>query len=308
MSDMSSIAAIADIDARLSAGYTFPARWYWDPRIHRLELDAIWASWWHYACGTDMVPFVRRNGEFVFEVTAGESGPVATCNGQPAAAEVWQGLVFVNADASARSFRETYPALIRLTADHPYDREGCERTPDSPAVPIAANWKIWVENSSECYHCPTIHQHSFSDIYDVAHGVYRYIDDGPVLCQLTEPTPGSERFGQAKQEYRYWYLFPSTFLQIDDYYVSASLVYPTGPESCVSTGESWLRPDAPAEGAAAFDEMWSMTAAEDVAAVAIQQPSMRCGLVPHGRLMPSSESAIAHFHRLCFEALRPHLA
>jgi phenylpropionate dioxygenase-like ring-hydroxylating dioxygenase large terminal subunit len=304
MPDMS---ATADLDARLRAGYTFPSRWYWDPQIHRLELDVIWPAWWHYACGTDMLPFVRRNGELVFEVTAGPTGPVATCNGQPAAAEVFGGLVFVHADPGARSFRETYPALARLVVDHPFDREGYERAPGERDAAIDANWKIWVENSSECYHCPTIHKHSFSDVYDVAHDAYVYIDDGPVLCQLTEPAAGSGRFGHASQEYRYWYLFPSTFLQIDEHYASASVVYPTGPESCVTTGESWLRPGTSPEDAAAFGEMWRITGAEDVEAVAIQQPSMRCGLVPHGRLMPSSESAIAHFHRLCFEALRPHL-
>jgi phenylpropionate dioxygenase-like ring-hydroxylating dioxygenase large terminal subunit len=28
---------------------------------------------------------------------------------------------------------------------------------------VPANWKVWVENASECYHCPTSHTRSFSD-------------------------------------------------------------------------------------------------------------------------------------------------
>jgi phenylpropionate dioxygenase-like ring-hydroxylating dioxygenase large terminal subunit len=301
------VTLVDDIDAKLTAGYTFPSRWYWDPAIYRLEVDHIWARSWHYICGTDAIPGGHRLGELSFAVTAGPDGePVATCNGAPARAEVWRGLVFCNADLEARSFADTYPALERLCREHPFGIG--DRVPvPATGMPVAANWKIWVENASECYHCPTIHRESFSDAYEVAHGVYEYINDGPVLCQLTPPNEKAKRFGLAGQEYRYWYLFPSTFLQVDEYYTSAGRVHPTGVESCITDGDSWLQPGLDPALVAEWDEMWRMTMQEDIDAVAIQQPNLRSGLVPHGRLMPSSESAIAHFHRLCFEALRPHL-
>ena len=122
------------------------------------------------------------------------------------------------------------------------------------------------------------------------------------------PNEKAKRFGLVGNEYRYWYLFPSTFLQMDDYYTSAGSVHPTGVESCFTGGDSWLQPGIDPAVVAEWDEMWRMTMQEDIDAVAIQQPNLRSGLVPHGRLMPSSESAIAHFHRLCFEALRERLA
>ena len=301
------MSAVQEIDAKLTAGYTFPSRWYWDPAVYRLELDHIWARSWHYVCGVDAIPDGHRLGEQSFQVVFGADGePVATCNGVPARAEVWRGLVFCNADLGARSFADTYPALEEICRDHPF--EIGDRRPAPPAgSPVAANWKIWVENASECYHCPTIHKHSFSDAYEVAHGVYEYLNDGPVLCQLTPPNEKAKRFGLAGAEYRYWFLFPSTFLQMDDYYTSAGRVHPTGVESCYTDGDSWLQPGLDPELVAEWDEMWRMTMLEDIEAVAIQQPNLRSGLVPHGRLMPSSESAIAHFHRLCFEALRDHL-
>jgi phenylpropionate dioxygenase-like ring-hydroxylating dioxygenase large terminal subunit len=301
------MSAVQEIDAKLAAGYTFPSRWYWDPAVYRLELDHIWARSWHYVCGVDAIPDGHRLGEQSFQVVFGADGePVATCNGAPAQAEVWRGLVFCNADLGARSFADTYPALEEICRDHPF--EIGDRRPAPPGgSPVAANWKIWVENASECYHCPTIHKHSFSDAYEVAHGVYEYLNDGPVLCQLTPPNEKAKRFGLAGAEYRYWFLFPSTFLQMDDYYTSAGRVHPTGVESCYTDGDSWLQPGLDPELVAEWDEMWRMTMLEDIEAVAIQQPNLRSGLVPHGRLMPSSESAIAHFHRLCFEALRDHL-
>ena len=298
------MSSVAEIDAKLTAGYTFPSRWYWDPAIYRLELDSIWARSWHYHCGLAAAPATVQMGELTLTVEVDADGvPRATCNGAPARAEAWRGLVFVNADLDALSLGETYPALEEICAEHPFELG--ERMPVAPdGSPVAANWKIWVENASECYHCPTIHQHSFSDAYDVAHGVYEYRNEGKVLCQLTPPNEKSKRFGHAGNEYRYWYLFPSTFLQMDDFYTSAGRVHPTGVESCFTSGDSWLQPGLDPVAVAEWDEMWRMTMQEDIDAVAIQQPNLRSGLVPHGRLMPSSESAIAHFHRLCFEALR----
>ena len=238
--------------------------------------------------------------------TVGPDGtPVATCNGAPARAEVWHGLVFCNADLDARSFAGAPTRRSRSSAASIRSRSATARRSSPAAAPVSANWKIWVENASECYHCPTIHKHSFSDAYEVAHGVYEYRNDGPVLCQLTPPNEKAKRFGLAGAEYRYWYLFPSTFLQMDDFYTSAGRVHPTGVESCYTDGDSWLQPGLDPKVVAEWDEMWRMTMLEDIDAVAIQQPNLRSGLVPHGRLMPSSESAIAHFHRLCFEALRP---
>ena len=297
------MSVVEEIDAKLTAGYTFPSRWYWDPAIYRLELDHIWARSWHYVCGVDAIPDGHRLGEQAFEVT--RAGRHAGRDLQRRAG-AGRGLArprVLNADLDARSFADTYPALEELCREHPF--EIGDRTPvESGGSPVSANWKIWVENASECYHCPTIHKHSFSDAYEVAHGVYEYRNEGKVLCQLTPPNEKAKRFGLAGDEYRYWYLFPSTFLQMDDFHTSAGRVHPTGVESCFTDGDSWLQPGLDPPVVAEWDEMWRMTMREDIDAVAIQQPNLRSGLVPHGRLMPSSESAIAHFHRLCFEALR----
>jgi hypothetical protein len=47
--------------------------------------------------------------------------------------------------------------------------------------------------------------------------------------------------------------------------------------------------------------MWNRTLSEDSEAVGLQQPGLRSQMVPHGRLMPASESAIARFHRMVWE-------
>src|SRR4051794_17879055 len=65
------VTLVDDIDAKLTAGYTFPSRWYWDPAIYRLEVDHIWARSWHYICGTDAIPGGHRLREPPFPGPAG---------------------------------------------------------------------------------------------------------------------------------------------------------------------------------------------------------------------------------------------
>jgi hypothetical protein len=63
----------------------------------------------------------------------------------------------------------------------------------------------------------------------------------------------------------------------------------------------YVHPDRDPESVAQWAEMWNRTLEEDTDAVGLQQPGLRSQMVPHGRLMPASESAIARFHRMVWE-------
>jgi hypothetical protein len=53
--------------------------------------------------------------------------------------------------------------------------------------------------------------------------------------------------------------------------------------------------------------MYDTTLAEDAEAVRVQQPGLRSRMVPNGRLMPGSESAISRFHRMVWESFKESL-
>jgi phenylpropionate dioxygenase-like ring-hydroxylating dioxygenase large terminal subunit len=226
----------------------------------------------------------------------------------PVSVEVWDGFVFVNADPDAPPLAEAYPELAGFWHERHLSFSDY-RFAGRYTYDIPANWKVWVENATECYHCPTVHRKSFSDAWEVDVDVYEYVNVGGLLAQFTpyntaakqyKPNGGgpSERYG-----FRFVYMWPTSFFAVDDYVAFPGIIIPTGPESCSFYADFWVHPDADERFLEEWVEMYNRTLAEDAEAVRVQQPGLRSRMVPHGRLMPASESSIAHFHRLVWKSI-----
>jgi len=224
----------------------------------------------------------------------------------PVAVDTWGEFAFVNPDAEAPPFRETHPEFEPLVTSRHLDFSGY-RYVDQWSYEISANWKVWVENATECYHCPTIHKGSFSDAFEVDVDIYEYVNTGQLMAQFTPYNRSARTYtvnGKAGGHgFRFIYFWPTSFFAQDDYVAFSGSVIPTGPESCRFVAEVYVHPDCDEQFVEDWMEMYNLTLMEDAAAVAIQQPGLRSRMVPHGRLMPASESSIAYFHRLVWEAL-----
>lgn len=223
----------------------------------------------------------------------------------PVAVETWNAFVFVNPDPEAPSLRESYPEFEPLAQERGLDFTGY-RYHSRFTYEVPANWKVWVENASECYHCPTIHKDSFSDAFADDAETYQYIDGARVLGQFTVYNPRAKRYRHPAQagdrQFRYTFLWPTTTLVQDDWVAFPAVIIPTGPETCQFVADMYVDPELSEEQASDWVEMWNQTLTEDTDAVLLQQPGLRSQMVPHGRLMPASESAIARFHRMVWEA------
>jgi phenylpropionate dioxygenase-like ring-hydroxylating dioxygenase large terminal subunit len=229
----------------------------------------------------------------------------------PVSVESWNECVFANPDPHAAPLNEAYPELGSLAADRGLDFAGY-RYHGRYTYEVPANWKVWVENGSECYHCPTIHKGSFSDAFVTKLDVYEYVNGHRVLGQFTRYDPRAKTYPHAVREedrqFRYTFLWPTTFLVQDDLVGFPGMIIPTGPESCRFVSDMFVHPDCDEETVAHWTEMWNQTLLEDTEAVGLQQPGLRSQMVSHGRLMPASESAIARFHRMVWEAFAEALA
>jgi phenylpropionate dioxygenase-like ring-hydroxylating dioxygenase large terminal subunit len=222
----------------------------------------------------------------------------------PVAVDTWNELVFVNPNAEAESFRESYPEFEALALDRGVDFRGYQYH-SRFTYDVPANWKVWVENASECYHCPTIHTHSFSDAFVDKPDVYEYVDGDRVLSQFTVYNPRAKKYAHAVREddrhFRFLYLWPGTTIVEDDLVATAAMIVPTGPETCRFVADMFVRPELDESQVNDWLTMLDQTLTEDTVAVGLQQPGLRSQMVPHGRLMPRSESAIARFHRMVWE-------
>ena len=255
---------------------------------------------WTYGLNGELRAAPRCSREMAFD--RGDLGLV------PVAVDTWRGFVFVNPRADAPRLLEAYPELDEMAAKTNLDFSRYVYR-NRWTYEIASNWKVWVENATECYHCPTVHRQSFSDAFDTDDDVYELVETGGLLCQFTryQAREGAHRngryAGRRGEGFRFIYLWPTSFWAQDDYVAFTGMIVPTGVETCTFIADVFTHPDADEAFAQDWMEMYNQTLLEDKEVVRAQQPGLRSNMVPFGRLLPKSESPIMHFHRLVREAL-----
>ena len=224
----------------------------------------------------------------------------------PVAVDTWKDFVFVNPDPDAAPLRETHPEFEPLADERGLDFSDYTYY-GRYTYEIPANWKVWVENATECYHCPTIHATSYSDAFDPDPDIYEYVNVGQLLGQFTRYNPRARIYtgngNRSDRAFRFIYIWPTSFFVQDDYVAFPGMIIPTGPETCDFIADMYANPECDERTIEEWTEMWNRVLTEDTHAVGVQQPGLRSRMVPHGRLMPASESAISRFHRLVWNAV-----
>lgn len=228
---------------------------------------------------------------------------------------LWQGFVYVKISAGEPTFDQVYATLQGKFASWNLPALRVLRRID---YDVKANWKLVVQNYSECYHCPLIHP-------DLARrSPYRSgrndLTEGPFLggfmdlnheygsltmsgrmCSLPiGGLPASE----ADRVY-YYTLFPGMLLSLHPDYVMCHTLLPVSPSETHIRCE-WLF-DPAASRAPGFDpddavRFWDMTNRQDWQVCELSQlgvSSRRYSPSPYG----TAESLLAAFDRQYLRAL-----
>jgi phenylpropionate dioxygenase-like ring-hydroxylating dioxygenase large terminal subunit len=231
----------------------------------------------------------------------------------PVSVEAWGPLVFVNPDPEAGPLADALGGLPRIVAESGLDLDRLRFRTRSDWE-IAANWKIAIENYLECYHCPVAHP-GFSKVIDVDPDAYLLRAEGLVSSQYGTPkaaalvdgakTPYDPR-GEVEQA-QYHLLWPNFTLNIEagPGNMSADVTLPTAADRSVGFTEYFFYEDVPDETAQAIMDFANQVGLEDAGLVESVQRGLGSGMVPHGRLLLSSEHLIQHFQRLVADALVP---
>lgn len=188
----------------------------------------------------------------------------------------WQGLLFVHLGDSPPPFEEAVaPFVGRVERWRIGELVAVHRT----VYEVAANWKLFFHNYSECYHCPTVHPHL--NKLTPYRNTTNDLDEGSVLggpMWMTHGdgsmTVGGERcapllpgLGEADRGHvRYYTVFPSMFLSLHPDYVLIHRAQPLGPERTRIVCDWLFHPEAVA--APGFDpapaiEFWDLTNRQD---------------------------------------------
>jgi choline monooxygenase len=229
----------------------------------------------------------------------------------PVRVETWGPLVFVNPDPDAGPLAQALGELPARIAESGLDFDRLRfRTRND--WELAANWKVAIENYLECYHCPVAHP-GFSKVIDVDPDAYVLRSDGLVSSQFGTPrasalADGSQAPYDARGELagaQYHLLWPNTTLNIEagPGNMSVDVTRPVVPDRSAGFTEYFFYEDVPDEAAQRMMDFATQVGLEDSALVESVQRGLASGMVPHGRLLMSSEHLIHHFQMLVADAL-----
>jgi len=162
---------------------------------------------------------------------------------------------------------------------------------------IAANWKIVVENFSECYHCPIAHP-KFSEVIDT--NAYRVETDHEYFSTYYGPIVGSPGDGV-----NYATLWPNLLFSLygNPPNLQAISIVPVDAGHSRQVVDYFFATDASEDQIRNDVEFSDLVTREDVVLCESVQRGLRSGAIEHGRLMLSRERGIQHFQKLVYRFL-----
>ena len=223
--------------------------------------------------------------------------------------ETWNGFVFVNMAPEPGPLRTAFAGSMEGDPTDIVARWGIGdlRTGQRIEYEVEANWKLVVENYSECLHCPGIHPELVKlvplfrtgrvegdDGAELADGVAGFTRTGttnrPPLPGLTE---------RDRHIYMGNALFPTTMINLHADCVMSYRLEPTGPTHTRIVSEFLFHPDTIARPE--FDpgdvvEMWDLVSRQDWAVCERAQRGVRSRAYSAGGVYPENDHSVAAFN------------
>jgi len=223
---------------------------------------------------------------------------------QEIALDSWGPFLFVNPEAGAAPLADALGDVPARVAEI-IDVDSLEFHFRSE-YSVDANWKITCENFLECYHCAVAHP-GFAAEVDISPDAYRLESSGLTSSQLGPLRQNGSSFlvdGEIPHS-QFHFVWPNFGINIfpGRTNLSCGPMLPLGPERTARFLDYFFAPgvdQAWIDELVAFD---TQVGSEDVQLVQGVQQGVRSGLLAEGRLLTESEQLVAHFQRLCAEAL-----
>lgn len=229
----------------------------------------------------------------------------------------WDGFMYINLSKNPTPFAQELGPVL----DGRFEawQIGKLRAARRIEYDVAANWKLIVQNYSECYHCPLIHP-ALNQLSPHRSGVDTLIE-GSVLGGYMELTAGAHSMSvggnvcaaplenlaaQDHERVHYYSLFPNMLLSLHPDYVMYHMLQPIATDRTHVVCE-WLFEPATL-GCDDFDptpavEFWDMTNRQDWHACEISQRGVRSRAYTPGPYHGWQEGLLVEFDRQVMLAL-----
>lgn len=257
---------------------------------------------WTYALDGSLIAAPRSEREQTFD-----KGRFSL---RPLQAEAWGPLVFVNPDPGASPLSHTLGNLRSIIDDTGIDlgalkfRRRCE-------YEIDTNWKVAVENTLECYHCPNAHP-SFSDLidlddYHLEEFDYFSVQGAPVRKSAVREKDARSPYNARGEvtEGLYCFLWPNLMLNVSpgpgNFHTNWTL--PISANRCRMVNDFFFVDSVGEPEGDEYVGFEDQVMREDIALVESVQVGLRSGVLSHGTLMLESERALRHFQKLVHRTL-----
>jgi phenylpropionate dioxygenase-like ring-hydroxylating dioxygenase large terminal subunit len=220
----------------------------------------------------------------------------------------WGPFVFANLDPKGRSLRDVLGGLPELMSSYEFDFARLEHR-KRIVYELATNWKVYVENSIECYHCPVAHL-GLTSVVEMDPDVYKLTADDLVMTHESRLRAKSEggrgpllERPSGIPEFQFYYVWPSFMIAPSPNRLWVGIFEPLDEGSTRVVTDFYFgegfSDDAVEESIAFSDQVLR----EDQALVESVQRGLRSGRVEYGRLLPKSETLVGHFQWLVHGAL-----
>ena len=194
----------------------------------------------------------------------------------PLAVDSFNGLIFVSFASSPRPFEEAFASVLGK-----FDRWRISelRSVHQTVYEVEANWKLFFQNYSECYHCPNVHpvlnkltpyRDSINDLEEgpILGGPMRLAEYGGSMTMSGRTCAAP--LGEITEEDRglvYYYTFlPNMFLSLHPDYVLVHRAEPLAVDRTRVHCDWYFHPDAiqqPGFDPSGAVEFWDMTNRQD---------------------------------------------
>jgi choline monooxygenase len=215
------------------------------------------------------------------------------------AVATWGPLIFVSPDPIVPFERAAGP-LLQAAARRELELTAFPRRATRQRE-LSCNWKVTLDNNTECYHCATIHP-SFASAYHV--DADHYLVEAHDHCFMHEsPMKRSDNRSPAP-DFHLYYLWPNFMAsgrRTEYFYVYH--YRPVGPNRTLQVNDYFFPAEWSDDQVEETIEQIAVIMREDWAAFESVQQGIESGMIERGIVLPEEERLLCHFQNMLASAL-----